>query len=376
MKPLKLSYMAVKGFRSLRDAGLSLTPVTVVIGPNGAGKSNLLSAFQMISKMRSRSLRHFVGEAGGASALLHYGPKETHELSFYLSFGKEAEGESCNYLATLGFAAGDSLYYSDERVSRLKGMVVSDEHLGLGHAESKLEEAGATANHSVAAQASALIAGIKFFHFHDTSARSPLRQSSRAADSFELQSDGSNLASFLYALRTNEHDDSRASWNLINSLVRRVAPFIKELVPELVSPQRPEQSAVRLYWKDERDHLFDVSDLSDGTLRAIALFTALGQPSYRCPSFVIIDEPELGLHPAAIGIFAALVRSVSEHSQILLATQSPALLDEFEAEEVVITERKDGATSFRRLDPVALAQWLEEYSLSELYDKNVLGGRP
>lgn len=349
--------------------------MTVVIGPNGAGKSNLLSALHMISQMRMRSLRQFAAERGGASSLLHYGPKITDELLTALSFGKESEGETCTYVATLRFSAGDSFYYREENVLQLVDSIPRHLSLGVGHLESKLEETAATKQPS-AERANSLISGMRFFHFHDTSAKSPLRQNSRSADSFELQSDGGNLASFLYALKTNEHEDSTRSWNLISGLVRRVAPFIKELVPELVSPHRPEQSAVRLYWKDERDGVFDVTDLSDGTLRAIALFTALGQPSHRAPSLMIIDEPELGLHPAAIGVFAALVRSVSEHSQVLLATQSPALLDEFEAEEVVITERKDGATSFRRLDPAALAQWLEEYSLSELYDKNVLGGRP
>jgi predicted ATPase len=376
MAPLKLHRIRIAGFRSLGDVGLELSPITVVIGPNGSGKSNLLSALQMIAKMRTRSLRLFVGERGGASALLHYGPKTTHQLTTVLSFGQEVEGETCVYIADLGPTAGDSLYYINERVECFLHGIASSAHLGVGHSESKLEETASSSKAPPAMRANDLIAGMKFFHFHDTSPNSPLRQSSRVADSRELQSDGSNLASFLYALKTNEHEDSRPSWNLINGLVRRVAPFIKELVPDLVSPHRPEQSAVRLYWKDERDHLFDVSDLSDGTLRAIALFTALGQPAYRCPSFITIDEPELGLHPAAVGIFAALVRSVSQHCQILLATQSPALLDEFEPEDVVVTERSNGETTFRRLDSAHLAAWLDDYSLSDLYDKNVLGGRP
>jgi predicted ATPase len=376
MIALKLDRISVKGFRSLRDAGFTLTPVTVVIGPNGAGKSNLLSALHMITKARTRSLRQFVGERGGASTLLHYGPKTTPELTLALSFGREDEGELCIYVANLGLAAGDSFYFRDERVEYLLRGVASGGPIGLGYPESKLEETASTTNRPEVVRANQLIAGMKFFHFHDTSANAPLRQNSRFSDSRELHSDGSNLASFLYALKTNEHEDSQPSWNFINGLVRRVAPFIKELVPDLVSPHRPEQSAIRLYWRDERDHLFDVSDLSDGTLRVIALFTALGQPADRCPSFVAIDEPELGLHPAAVGIFASLVRSVSEYCQVLLATQSPALLDEFDPEEVVVTERRNGETTFRRLDSVHLAEWLDDYSLSELYDKNVLGGRP
>lgn len=133
---------------------------------------------------------------------------------------------------------------------------------------------------------------------------------------------------------------------------------------------------MRLYWNDERDYRFDVHDLSDGTLRAIALFAALTQPPSTRPQFITIDEPELGLHPAAISIFAGLVRSASAHSQILVATQSPALLDEFSPDEVIVAERRGGESGFKRLDPKELEAWLEDYSLSQLYGKNVLGGRP
>ncbi len=377
MTALKLHSIGVSGFRSLRSVAITFTPVTVVIGPNGSGKSNLLSALRMVPLMRTRSLRRFVADQGGASNLLHYGAKTTQELTLALVFGGPAEREEAIYVANLGHTMGDSFTYRDERVDYREHIAVhGPEPLGLGHTESRLEEVATGEKKRPAVVVNDCIAGMGFFHFHDTSAQSPLRQSSRRVDSRTLHSDGSNLASFLYALKTNEHGDTQASWNLITGLVRRVAPFIKEMVPDLISPHRAEQSAVRLYWTDERDHLFDVSDLSDGTLRAIALFTALGQPAWSRPSFMLIDEPELGLHPAAVSIFASLVRSVSEHCQVLLATQSPALLDEFEPEEIVVTERTNGESSFRRLDPQALASWLEDYTLSELYDKNVLGGRP
>jgi predicted ATPase len=374
MAPLKLHRIRIAGFRSLRDVSLELSPITVVIGPNGSGKSNLLSALRMISLIRTESLRRFTGEQGGASALLHYGANTTPELALALTF---VSGEEKSiYTARLGYAAGDSFIFLEETAVHGRLLVVDHAALGAGHVESRLTESARNTPQVATKLANDLLEGMGFFHFHDTSSTSPLRQNSRRADSRTLHSDGANLASFLYALKTNEHEDSRPSWNLINGLVRRVAPFIKELVPDLVSPHRPDQSAVRLYWKDERDHLFDVSDLSDGTLRAIALFTALGQPTASRPQFITIDEPELGLHPAAVGIFAALVRSVSQHCQILLATQSPALLDEFEPEDVVVTERSHGETTFRRLDSEHLAAWLDDYSLSDLYDKNVLGGRP
>ncbi len=370
-----LQRLHVSGFRSLREVRLEFSPVTVVIGANGSGKSNLLSVLRMISLMRTRSLRRFVGEQGGASTLLHYGASTTKTLALELQF--EAAAMTSTYSALLGYAAGDSFIYLHELVTSggdaqtLSAQAFSS---GGGHAESKLEESAKDQPEVKAVEEQ--LAGLGFFHFHDTSPTSPLRQSSRQSEDRTLQPDGSNLAAFLYRLRASEAEDARKSWSFITSLARRVAPFIKELIPDLVDPSRPEQSAIRLYWTDERDHRFDVHDLSDGTLRAIALFTALGQPSATRPAFITIYEPELGLHPAAVSVFASLVRSVSEHSQILLATQSPALLDEFEPEDVVVTERVDGASTFRRLSSTELSDWLEDYSLSELYDKNVLGGRP
>src|SRR5690606_28957255 len=172
----------------------------------------------------------------------------------------------------------------------------------------------------------------------------------------------------------------RKAWQNIRHLVRRVAPFVKELSPVLVGSEEvpavherdiaPKQKA-RLDWIDERDRVFGPHHLSDGTLRFIALVTALAQPTHRRPSFISIDEPELGLHPAALGLLIELVKSVSIETQVVLATQSPTVLDAFEPEDVVVVERADAETRLRRLDPDQLAAWLEDYSLSELYDKNV-----
>jgi predicted ATPase len=220
-----------------------------------------------------------------------------------------------------------------------------------------------------------LIDGMGYFHFHNTSPTSPLRQNSHGAEHQSLRSDGANLPTILYRLKHSEHPDFQAAWKRIEGLVQSIAPFIAALQPGLVAPELP-NSAHRLYWTDTRGHRFDAHDLSDGTLRAIALIVALAQPAAMLPRFIAIDEPELGLHPAALSRIASLARSVSHYSQILLSTQSPSLLDEFEPEQVIVVEQHRGESTFRHLDPAALEGWLAEYSLSELYDKNVLGGRP
>jgi predicted ATPase len=371
-----ITRIQVEGYRSLKSVDLAPGRVTVLIGANGSGKSNLLSIFRMVALMRTQSLRRFVGEAGGASALLHYGPKVTKELILRLEF-EQKTGRNA-YSARLGYAAGDTLLFLDETVESQVdgGSVLTAESLGTGHSESLLEEAAGGPDSKTAKSVQWWLSKTNFFHFHDTSTASPLRQNSRQEDVGFLRSDGSNLAAYLRSLGASSEPTRLAAWRRINQLVRRVAPFIKSLQPTLVDPVHPETSAVRLDWVDERDQVFGPHHLSDGTLRCIALFTALGQPAEALPAFFSIDEPELGLHPAALMILASLVRSVSAHAQILLATQSPALLDLFDPREVIVTEREQAASSFRRLDPDQLAGWLEDYSLSELYDKNVLGGRP
>ena len=185
-----------------------------------------------------------------------------------------------------------------------------------------------------------------------------------------LRSDGSNLPVFLLGLRESKAPADQAAWSRIEGTIRRVAPFIAELTP------REDRHSIKLEWRDDLGATFGPAHLSDGTLRALALITALAQPEGSLPLVSCVDEPELGLHPAALEMVCGLISSVSTRRQVIVSTQSPVLLDHFEPGQVVVTERHDGATLLKRLDAARLADWLEDYSLSELYDKNVLGGRP
>lgn len=373
-----LTRIHVAGYRSLRDVTLEPGRVTVLIGPNSAGKSNLLSFLQMIALLHTGGLRHFVAERGGASTLLHYGPKVTSEISFRLDLAED--DASSAYLARLGYAAGDKLAFVSEAATHRPGGAEAEEFtlVDMGHQESSLDVRLLDSDHPALETVSWWLKRMSFYHFHDTSMTSALRQNSPGSDNWYLKSDGRNLAAFLYRLMRSPDPGDRAAWRRIALLVRRIAPAVVELAPQPVAPGDHEDTPkhVQLRWRDDRGEAFGADALSDGTLRAIALVTALAQPASTLPAFISIDEPELGLHPAALALLAGLVRSVSTRCQIVLATQSPALLDHFSAEEVVVVERAEGASTFRRLVPEELQAWLAEYSLSELYDKNVLGGRP
>ncbi len=373
-----LTRIELEGFRSIASMDLTLGRTTVLIGPNGAGKSNLLTFLRMVPRLRTQSLRTFVGFAGGANALLHHGAKRTPVLRFRIE-ATDGNGNDTAYAATLGAAAGDALIFLDERVEARdtrSGPLFTGRSLGAGHVESQLEPSAKNTGLWPASAVRAWVMRMNFFHFHDTSTSAPLRNHGVQAESDYLRWDGRNLAPYLYRLATSGAEADAAAFRRITSLVQRIAPFVKTLEPALVAPAQGEASAVKLDWTDVNDSRFGVHQFSDGTLRAIALFTALAQPVANLPAFIAIDEPELGLHPAALALFAGLVRSVSPYSQVVLSTQSPALLDEFAPEEVVVAEAPMGRSQFSHLEPAALASWLEDYSLAEIWSKNLVGGRP
>jgi predicted ATPase len=360
----------VTGFGSLADVTIEPGRLTVLIGANGSGKSNLLRALRMVPLMRTGSLQRLVGESGGASSLLHYGASRTQAITVELDFARDDKRN--HYAARLGFAAGDRLLYLDESVGfqPTPDSEMRVNSLGAGHWESVLRD---TKDDVTARTVNYWLSQLTFFHFHDTSMTSALRTHARAADDQFLRSDGSNLAAFLARLEHSEDEADQKAWRRINLYVQRIAPSVKVLAPTTTGNG---SSAVRLDWIDDQDERFGAHQLSDGTLRAIALITALAQPTERLPRFISIDEPELGLHPAAIRLLAELARSVSRHTQVLFATQSTAFLDHFEPDEIVVVERLDGATTLTRPDSAALESWLQDYSLSEVFDKGVIGGRP
>jgi predicted ATPase len=211
------------------------------------------------------------------------------------------------------------------------------------------------------------------FQFHDTTSEGAIRKPAYVEDYEQLHEDGSNLASVLYFLNEN-----------FPKYYKRIARRINQVFPQFdrfdLKPAATNIDYVKLNWfeKSRKNFLFGPQHLSDGTLRFIALATLLLQPPERLPNFIVIDEPELGLHPSAISVLASMIKEAAVHTQIVLATQSPRLVDEFDTDDIIVAERieNENRTTFKKLDSQKLADWLENYSLSELWEKNVLGGQP
>lgn len=362
--------LEIKGFRSIAAEKIALQSVNVLIGPNGAGKSNLIAFFRMLSFMLSSpaGLATYVGKAGGASSLLHNGPKVTDKIEGRLVLATDVGINEYDF--ALAYAAGDTLYFERERCRfSAKGLPVNQRWIdfGAGHSRPKLLDAPQDAAKKTQRTILSLLRSLQVYQFHDTSTKAPVKQSGLVDDDRYLREDAANLAPFLLRLQTHHEPYYR---RIVDTL-RQFAPFFQDFVLE------PDGRSVLLRWRAaDSDVVFGPHQMSDGTIRAVALLTLLLQPPHLLPSMIVIDEPELGLHPFAARVIAGLVHSAAIERQCLVATQSPQFLDEFDVSEVVIVERVADGSRFRRLTEGEYQRWLSEYSLSELWDMNVLGGRP
>lgn len=363
--------ITIEGFKSIRKLeDFELCSLNVLIGANGAGKSNFVDFFRLLRNLIDQKLQLAVSTAGGPDACLYLGLKVTRQLAAKFSFGNN--GYEFILVPTadnrLAFAEEVAVYDNDSQ------KIHSRKKLGSGHAEAKLkdrkDEPGTFGSRGVPHYVFEAVSRWVVYHFHDTSATAAVRLQGPINHNESLHPDAGNLAAFLYRIsRTNPTNYGR-----IRDVVRLAAPFFDDFK---LRPVPTNQEMVQLEWLQKgSDYPFLASQLSDGTLRFICLATALLQPLL--PSTMLFDEPELGLHPFALTLLANLFQQAASGSrhQVIVSTQSAPLLNEFAPEDVVVVERTQGESTFRRLESMKLSEWLQEYTLGELWQKNVLGGRP
>ncbi len=360
----KLETLTIENYKSIRDQTLQLGQLNVFIGGNGSGKSNLVSAFRFLREIVTQNLAGYTAVKGGADSLLYFGRKHSKKMSFKVQF---AEGSTSNaYSVSLMPTESDGLqilsetaYYHD------KTKYTKPYDLGVSSfsPESKLKDH----THLCARQALRDLESYRVYHFHDTSDSAPVKLPADVEDNRFLRAQADNLAPFLYWMK-QKHP---ANYRNIVSTIQQIAPFFGDFNLE---PSRLNESKIRLEWSERgSDAYLNAHALSDGTLRFICLTTLLMQPDL--PTVLLLDEPELGLHPAAITLLASLLSAASVRTQVLVATQSVTLVNHFRPADVWTVERKDG-TQFRHLSDADMSEWLDSYALGELWEMNLLGARP
>ncbi len=363
MSHRSLTRIKLRGYRSIAECDLEMRMLNILIGANGSGKSNFIGFFGLVRQMLLGNLQKAVSKAGGADTLLHFGRKKTASLQAEIHFG------DCGYLFSLEPNADNRMIYADERLFCNEELNIPDTlkflPIGSGHFESGLDTLRDIQTYNDIAP---IMKKLQVHHFHDTGASSPLRRPHPIHDNDNLRSDAGNLAAYLYDLQQCFPDD----FQIIVKSIRLVAPFFERFV---LHPQSDNPEMIELEWLEaNRDMPLEAHHISDGMLRFICLATLLLQPSCKQPEIIIIDEPELGLHPYAITILAGLLKSLSHKKQIIVSTQCVDLISEFSLDDIIVATRENNQSILKRPKSDALQDWLEEYSLGDLWKKNLLGG--
>ncbi len=369
-----LKSIAVAGYRSygnnLEQNRIDLNKINIIIGANGAGKSNLISFLEMVSFMMTRGLRIYTARQGGAQSLFYFGTKQTEQIRGELQI-HDADGRKEDiYSFGLEHSVTDQLFFAWERITYQdeRHFEPYKQNFGMGHSEAGL----ADSRDVTARTLRNYLERLRVFHFNDTSMNARIRGSANTADSSYLRSDGGNIASFLYRMKENPEE-----LPYYTRIVRHIRMIMPQFFDFVLEPDFG--GTIPLNWRQEgSEEVFGPHQFSDGALRFVALTTLLLQPAATAPMTIILDEPEIGLHPYAISLLAKEIRMTSKTSQIIVSTQSPLLLNEFSCEDI-ITAEYDNVTqqsTLRRHREADLRDWLQNYTMGELWVKNVLGGLP
>jgi predicted ATPase len=342
-----LDKLTVKGFKSIRELNeFKLGDLNVIIGANGAGKSNFIQIFRMLMAMTQKNLSKFILERGGADNFLFNGPKVTPKIDMefeFASLSDNAKGSN-SYRFELTPTVDEKFLISEERKYvttnwRTYGSPAEESRLYDERNETSMDSRWNGVGHFVYESISKWMV----YHFHDTSASAPMRRSEIVEDYLKLRGDAANIAPFLLHLKNNELYSEY--YKRIVDAVRLVIPFFDDF--RLDVQKLGEAEKVRLSWNQKgSDFPMQPYHLSDGSIRFICLAAALLQPDP--PPTIIIDEPELGLHPAAIVVLAELIQAAAKQTQVILATQSPALIDQFGIEDIIVMNRENGSSTFQQ----------------------------
>ena len=369
----KLTMLRIKGFKSIgKEQEITFGDINVMIGANGVGKSNLVSFFRLLSYLTTDKLQFGIGKQGYADSILYYGSQKTDRFSATLKF----EDDLCidEYSFALTYANRGQMMFAYETVycklkDKMARTIGTQKNLGSGHKESLLQ---GKAQGFEAKKIRTHLIRCRVYQFHNTSDTAYIRQPCSINDNHYLKSDAGNLAAFLYEMKYSEI--GRDYYQRIIDSIQNIMPQFQDFFLE---PLKENPHQILLQWiAKTHENIFGAHQISDGSLRFMALATLLLQPPKNLPNLIIIDEPELGLHPEALVDLAGMIKIAAQNCQIILSTQSAYLLNFFEVKDIIVVNSKNDTTVFEHLDEKKLGIWLNDYTMAEIWDKNLIGGRP
>ena len=392
-----ITHLHLESFKSFKSLDFELKPLNVVIGPNGSGKTNFLDFFRFLSEAMSNHLADAIYNRGGLWRLSFGGSRDPLTFRLGLLMRTEEDPEDPDLRIDLSYTCEIRPYDNQYEIfaERFGGSQRSRKHGDKDWDKALLDKMAREGLPKLSADATPLVSypelalssrraavdGFADVFVQDTrniqwvsnSLMGPdavgRRPSYTRSDSLLLP-DGDNLSSVLHFLSNDpQHRETRER---LLDVLRIAYPDFEDL-----SFRAPAQGQVILSWKDKRlKDAFDANFLSDGLLRFLSLLVVLLNP--RPPSLILIDEPEVGLHPSLIGLIGELLVDASTRTQLIVATHSPQLLNELQKEHICVVETdKEGASTITRAsEKPDIDAWLKNFTLGETWLQGNLGGKP
>lgn len=359
-----LHQIKLKGFKSIKALDLKMNPINILIGANGAGKSNFISLFTFLRNLSEGKLQTYVERQGYANTFFHFGSKRTPKIIIDIEIGMNGYHAEFVHGET-----NDTLVFDKEYCT-------VDSSLRYWTIKGKLGESGLLPGSEsdsgyVRDYTRAYMEKCRVYHFHDTGSTAGFKQAQGLYSNTFLNADASNLAPFLLNLKQHYP----ASYQEIISAIKTVAPFFHDFYLEPRGEKGDESLLLRWIHRDYEEP-FSANQLSDGTARFICMAALFLQPGRFRPKTIVLDEPELGLHPAALNVLAEMVKTASKKNQVICSTQSVAFANQFEPEDFIVVDQQKGVSTLKRPDKQALVHWLEDYGMGDIWSKNLIGGRP
>ena len=363
-----LDRVAIKGFKSIKKMDLKMKPINILIGANGSGKSNFISLFTFLRNLSEGKLQSYVEKNGFANTFFYFGSKNTQQIEINI----KANINGYHVVFEHG-ANDDNLVFKQEYCT----ISSSGQEFGIkgSKGESGLLPGSDAKSSAVRNYTRSYIKLCRVYHFHDTGSTAGFKQAAELTSSDFLYSNASNIAAFLYHLKNSKSKDFVKSYEDIVDAIKTVSPYFHDFYLEPRGSEGEEKVLLKWIHRDH-DEPFSANQLSDGTARFICMATLFLQPKRLRSGTIILDEPELGLHPAALEVLADIVKVTSKENQVICSTQSITFANQFNAEDFIVVDQDKGASTFKRVEESELKDWLEDYSMGDIWSKNIIGGRP